>query len=273
MADNISFHSINTLNIFQLKYTKKSIILWALFMFAVMFLYMSVFEYTKEMAKIKMDAMPKGMLEFMGMENMTNFSNYTSYFAVIYNIMLIPLSIFACVYTGSLFYKEEKNRTIEFLYAQKISRREIFISKIITSFLALLLVELAAFVPVIICGFAFSRNTFSIPDFILVVKISGFLPFIFLFLTSFLAGITGKINSGFSGSMVVLLSYIIGFLSKILGENGEFLKYFSPFQLFMPENVINDTGNIYAYFIIYFAISMLLTAIGLTKYCKRDFKL
>lgn len=273
MAENISYKSINILNMFQIKYTKKTIFLWALFVFAVMFLYMSVFEYTKEMTKIKMEAMPKGMLEFMGMENMQNFSNYTSYFAVIYNIMLIPISIFACVYAGSLFYKEEKSRTIEFLYAQKISRREIFISKLLTSFIALLIVQIAAFLPVIIYGLIFSKDTFNVIDFISIVKISGFIPFFFLFLTVFLAGVTGKINSSFSGSMVVLACYIIGFLSKILEENGEVLKYFSPFQLFMPENVLKSNPDIYIYMFAYILLSIVLIFAGLVKYNKRDFKI
>lgn len=73
--------------------------------------------------------------------------------------------------------------------------------------------------------------------------------------------------------MIVLICYVIGYLSRMLSENYVFLKYFSPFQLFMPENIVKNTENIIINFLLYFILCAVLIAAGLYKFNNRDFKI
>lgn len=73
--------------------------------------------------------------------------------------------------------------------------------------------------------------------------------------------------------MIVLICYVIGYLSRMLSENYVFLKYFSPFQLFMPENIVKNTENIIINFILYFILCAVLIITGLYKFNNRDFKI
>lgn len=73
--------------------------------------------------------------------------------------------------------------------------------------------------------------------------------------------------------MIVLICYVIGYLSRMLSENYVFLKYFSPFQLFMPENIVKNTENIIINFILYFILCAVLIITGLYKLNNRDFKI
>lgn len=73
--------------------------------------------------------------------------------------------------------------------------------------------------------------------------------------------------------MIVLICYVIGYLSRMLSVDYDFLKYFSPFQLFMPENIVKNTENIIINFILYFILCAVLIITGLYKFNNRDFKI
>lgn len=266
-------NNIKTLTMFDLKTNKKFILGWCVGIFSIMFLYMILFPSVQDMAQIKMEAMPESLMQFMGMDDFSDMGNFVTYFATIYNMILIAISIFAIIFGANLIAKEEKNKTVEFLYSLEVNRLEIYFSKFITAYIALMGVICSAIISTLICGFINGGETFVLMDVISIVKLSSLTPFIYLALGLMLSGVSAKISGAATGSMLVILSYVIGFLSTVVSENLSWLKYLSPFELFSTSSdMVLDTAalvNMSAYFMV----MIVFVALGALVYNKRDFKI
>lgn len=125
---------------------------------------------------MKFDAMPKELMQFMGMESMQDMGNYMHYFGMIFQIWLIVISFFAASFSGGLIVQEEKRETIEYLYAMPVSRLDIYFSKVAAAFLAVLAVVACTGLSAILCGMAVGGETYDAGQLLLIVKLSGFIP-------------------------------------------------------------------------------------------------
>lgn len=265
--------NITILSLFDLKTNKKFIFGWSLGIFSVMFLYMILFPSVQDMAQIKMQAMPEELMQFMGMQDFSDMGNFVTYFATIYNMVLIAISIFAVTFGANLIAKEEKNKTIEFTYSLQVSKIQIYLSKFFTAYIAVMLVVCSAVVATLMCGFINGGQTFVLMDVIAVVKLTSITPFIYLAVGTMIAGITAKISGAALGSMIVMLTYVLGFLSTIVSESLSWLKYFSPFELFSSNSeLIFDTQSIIN-MLAYCFVMAIFVAIGAMIYNKRDYKI
>ncbi|MFI3202643.1 MAG: ABC transporter permease subunit [Eubacteriales bacterium] len=269
----MNIKNIMLLTIFQIKTNKKQIIGWSISIFAIMFLYMILFPSVQDMAQIKMEAMPEELMQFMGMDDFIDMSNYMSYFAMIYNIILIAISIFATVLGAGVIAKEEKNKTIEFLYAMEVSRVEMYISKFLTAYIGVILVIMSATISSIICGVINGGETFILMDVITMVKGSGMIPFVFLGVGTMIAGITSKVSGGSVGSIIVIISYVLGFLSTMVSEELSWFKYLSPFEILNPEVVVEMTSEVMMAMCGYLVVMLLSVVIGGAVYHRRDFQI
>lgn len=268
--NRISLKSIVRLIGFGLKTNRKKIFGWCIAIFLITLIYMSLFPYVKDMAQIKFDAMPKEVMQLMGIEDMSYIGDYSSYFGTIYNLLLIAISIFMATFSIGLIVNEERNNTIEFLYSLEISRSEIYISKLLVSFISLILVEIVVVIPAIVCGIAVGGDGFELFDFILAFKIASFTPFVFMAIGFLLGGISSKISGGIS-AMFVLVTYFTGYLSAIIEDKAEWLAYFSPLQLFNSNNAMNADNKLYIELGVYLTISAICLITGGILYKKRDF--
>lgn len=271
--NNFSFSTTLKLAWFSMKLNRKQIIGWCISIFLIMFLYMILFPSVKDMAQVKIDAMPKELLAFAGMDKLSDMSNFITYFGMIFNMILVAISIFAASFGANLIAKEEKSKTIEFLYSLEISRNEVYVSKLIAGFFAILVVVCSGTISSAIAGAINGGETFVVVEFIQIVKVSGFIPFFFLAIAFMISGISTKIGGSMIASMMVLATYVFGFLSGLLGDKAEWMKELSPFELFSPQNAIAlESHTIYEIF-IYFALSICFLVIGGIWYKRRDFNI
>lgn len=258
---------------FDLRYNRRQIIGWCAAVFAIMFMYMILFPSMQDIAKVKMEAMPEEFLRFFGMERMSDMSNFIAYFGMVFNLILVAASIFAATFSANLIYKEEKLKTIEFLYSLEVSRSEIYFSKVIAALVSVLAVLLSSAAAAGICGFINGGETFAPADFLQIVKISGFTVVFFMALSLMLAGITAKIGVPAVGSMAVLFCYVVGYLSELLGSKGKWLSYLSPFELLGPDNAVELKSDTVWGLCVYFVLSVLFVLIGARVYRRRDFNI
>ncbi len=264
--------NVITLVKFSLLISKKTIFWWTVIITAFMVLYMILFPSIQEMAQLKFDNMPQEILQFMGMEAMSDMGNYTSYFSIIYGLILIPVSIFSATFSSGLITKEETSKSIEYISTLAVSRTEIYVSKYITSTLAVCIILGLAIVSTIVCGLINGGETFVITDIISSVKQASFTALLFGGAGFFLSAISSKTGSGTAASCVVIASYMLGYLGEILGHKGEFLLYFSPFITLSINNTLDMSGNYINTLIVYFLIYIVLIFSGCKAYNKRDFK-
>ena len=267
---NLSFKNIFQLFLFNFRICRKKIIGWSIAIFSIMFLYMILFPYVQDIAEVKFDALPKEMLQFMGMQNLNEMSNYNTYYGMLINMILVAVAIFSATFSAALIVKEEKTKSIEFLNALAVSRVEIFISKYCVSLIASSLILMTAVISTIICGFAVGGETFELMDIITTIKISGFGALFFGGIAFMLSGISVKLGTGGIVSGVILISYLLGFLGEILGEKGEFLISFSPFISFNYENALMLSDKLILTLGIYYLIYIVSLFLGGYFYNKRD---
>lgn len=265
------FKNALRLTAFDLRTNRKQILGWFIAIFAIMFLYMILFPSVKDMAQIKMDSMPQGVLELFGMEDLTSMSNYVSYFGMIYGIVLVAISFFSVTFSVNLLGREEKTKTIEFLYSLEVSRSEIYIAKLLTAFVANLLLISAVAITAIVCGMMIGGETFNLPDTAQIIKITSFTAFFFMGAGLLIAAVSNKLGSPATGSMVVIASYLLGYLGTLLGEKAAWLKLLSPFEQFSPADALAFENDMLITLGIYFVLLVVFIAVGLLCYRRRDF--
>ncbi len=256
---------------FQLNNKKNYIMGWSIGVFSMMFLYMILFESMKDLGQVKFDAMPKEILEFMGVESFAVMTNWISYYGMIFSLFTLVVSFFAATFAGTLIYNEEKIKSIEFLYGLPVSRMEIFISKILTSFVAVLVVSLAMDVSALLCGFINGGETFVAMDALTIMKITGIVPFFFMAIALFVGGLTARVPTGLVASGGVITFYMLGYLGSLL-EN-ELMTNISPFKVFEAANAMNLNSDVFFLFGVFIVAMFAVIFLGGLVYNKRDFNI
>ncbi len=270
---NLDIRNVLKICTFNLFVTKKSIIGWSVAVFGIMSLYMILFSSVQDIAVTKMEAMPKELLQFVGMEELSDMSNYTTYYGMIYGLIVVAVSIFAATFSAGLITKEEKSKSIEFLNSLAVSRNEIFLAKYLTSIIATGIVLSCAVISAIICGFISGGETFDLVDIFTSAKITSFTALLFGAVGYKVAGINASYGSGTIAAVVVLTSYMLGYLGQLLGENGELLLYLSPFITLSVENTIELSDKTLATLTVYVFIYLATLIAGCIGYNKRDLKI
>ena len=270
---NIEIKNIFKLCKFNLSTSRKQIIGWTVAIFAIMSLYMILFPAMQDLAQAKFDAMPKELLQFVGMQDMSDMSNYITYYSMIYTILLVAVSIFSASFSAKLITKEESTKSIEFLNSLAVSRSEIYISKYCTSLVAITIVILFATLSAIVCGFIGGGETFVLSDIIASVKITSFTAYLFGGIALMLAGISTKVGSGAIVSSVVVASYMLGYLGQLLEDKGDVLLYFSPFVTLNVQDAVLLTDRLVLSLSIYFIVYIIALVVGGVYYNKRDMQL
>lgn len=263
--------NIGKLLSFSIKTNIKTILGWCIAIFSIMFMYMILFPSMEDMASIKLEAMPEELLQFMGMEDMSSLSNFSSYFGMIYSLILIAISIFTATFSSNLIAKEEKNKTIEFLYSFNVTKTEIYVSKVVTAVIASSLVIFSAFISTSICGFINGGDTFKFNDVLTITKISAITVFFFMSFSFLISGATTKISTAMLSSGFLLILYVLGYLGKLLEDKAKFLVYLSPFETFNSNNILDLHSNTIISIFVYCLITLLFFILGGILYNKRDF--
>ncbi len=270
---NVQLKNIGRLFAFNMYTAKKAIIGWTIVIFSFMTLYMILFPSVQDLAQVKVEAMPKELLQFMGMDSMADLGNFSSYFSTIFGIVLIAVSIFAATFSASLIVKEEKTKSIEFLNSLAVSRTEIYISKYLVATVAVTIVLAGAMITTMLCGTINGGDTFVMADIIASAKITSFTALLFSGISLMLAGISPKIGTGAVCSSVVLASYMLGYLGELLSDDVEFLLYFSPFITISAQKAIALADETFIALAIYVTVYVVAVVIGGIAYNKRDFKI
>lgn len=201
--------------------------------------------------------------------------NFQKYVLIERIIATTPYSFVSSVPVNNITSnkKRRKNKTIEYLYALSVTRKEIYVSKLLVALCAVFFVVLSVGIAGIIFGFASGSDTFSMVDMSAVIKITETVPFFFAALGLFLSSLSSKYVSSGLGAGIVMLTYMLGYLGKLLEDKADFLKYFSPFELLSPTNALALSGETYGAFGVIAALTVILLVVASIAYKKRDFSL
>ncbi len=255
----------------ELNINKKGLILWGIIIIAlvssVMFLYPSMADDAANMMDM-VNGMPEGVRAFynsaFGLDRLS-ITDIFGFYAMYVGLFVMLLgSIYAIMLSAGLLSKEEGEKTIEFLLAKPLTRREIVTSKLLSYLFNVFILNLVLGLAVFAVFQIIKREPFSITTFLLIIVAPFLLHLTFASIGFLLSTFITKSKTVLSASLgIVFLTYFCGIISGMTESMG-WLKWLSPFKYVEPADII-PTGRIDLIYLILILIINVF-CIGLTYY-------
>ncbi len=235
------------MNLFKVEIKKniKGGIIWGIVLSGILSLYMAFFPTMREagfseLMDGKLDMLPEGLLDSLGLTEMPDFSIFMEYYTYVFQFIIIGIAIYAMILGTKALSKEEGDKTIEFLYAKSVTRSQIIISKMISSILLLCIVILMVMTTSLVADLIHTsgKNTLMI----LIVNCMMLIPILVYWSIGFAISSFLKDDNK---SIVIAISlffgtYLIGMVANTIADL-EMLKYLSPINY-------NSAAEIFKFF-------------------------
>ena len=262
----------------QLKLNRKSTFIWIALLAGITFAFMAVFpsmanESMQMLVDGKLDALPDALLAIVGFESIPDFTDIRVFYAYIMQYINIALAIFSLSLGLSTFLKEEEDGTIEFIYAQAISRKDFVLQKLQANIMLTIVVVLSLIFASSLSFIAFRPEGVDLVALI-IETVPLFLSYfaialIFLFLGT---GLSFILKSGTSVSPVsmgiVFITYIVGLMSSML-DILEPLKHLSILHALFPSAIYDGNVNTMS-LLLWVVFSLLVFYVGMLRFNRRD---
>lgn len=231
----------------------------------------------QEAYKLEMAAMPQEVLDMLGMDQMPDFTNIVEYFAYTMQYIALAGGIYAALLGSNSLIREESSGTIEFLYAQPITRTQIVFYKMCSAVCAFLL-YIASIVVSSLLMILLLRPSGTDPaaltrDTLEIVAGMAFSGLVFMSIGFFLSSIMKSAQQATPAAIgVVFGTYIMGMFAKAFEDNipgiGK-LVYLSPLDYAVP-NQIYSVGFELPYIMIGCILIVLTVSATFWIYRKKD---
>ena len=220
------------LNLFkkELKRNRKNFMIWTGIAVGFTIMIISLYPSFKDMGIEMGKAIPKEMAKAFNMD-MSSWQEVSGYYKTYFGFhIIIILSIFACSFGASIVSKEEKDRTSEFLLTKPISRKAIFLTKVLALMSYITLSFLAQTTILVLMIFAVVSNDVNW-NHIIEMHINGYVLCLFfgaagLFLSQMVKGV-----KNYMGPVVgiVMGTYFLHAIGSAI-EDANWISKCSPFH-------------------------------------------
>ncbi len=258
----------------ELKAYRKSIIIWSVCIFLLVFSSISKFEgFTTSGQDVSaiFDQMPKALKAIFGIGTL-DVSKASGYYGIIFNYMILMSAIHAVLLGANIIAKEEQEKTAEFLLVKPVSRTKIIVSKLLAALTNLVVFNLVVFASGVYFVNKFSNGDLAMSDIVTLSLGLILIQLIFLSIGAVVAAVNKQSRSaGSIATGVMLFTYLISMVI-MMNDKLNFLKYFTPFQYFDVGTVFENDGLQLTYILI--SLLLILGCFGATFYFynKRDLK-
>lgn len=227
----------------ELNKNRKGLFVWSIIIIGLVVMIMAIYPSIAEQAENyekMLEGFPEAFSAMFGLNELSMSDLFGFYAVEGFLIVVLMGSIYAMMLSSGILSKEEGDKTIEFLLAKPISRREVVTSKLLCYLTNILILNIVLSIVLFISFKVVSEESFSLRIFVLICLAPLFLELVFAsigFLISVFITKSKKIMPITMG--VVFVTYFFGIMSEI-NENMEFLKYLSPFKYFEAKDIILD---------------------------------
>lgn len=217
----------------EFKINFKSLILWSVILLSIYVLIFAIYpslinEKTKESLSMMMETMPQEMLAAFNMDIVGIESAFGWFRTEGYVFLTLLGGIYAAILGSTILLKEESDKTIEFLYAKPVSRKQIVTSKILCG-----IINIFIFTTIITIGNyigLFKTEGFEIKQFLMISIIPILLYYMLFFICLFISTFMKKTKKAMTLSIgIVFISYFMQIIGS-MGENIEWIKNISLFE-------------------------------------------
>ncbi len=274
---------VNKMNIvkFELKRQFKSFLILGLVSFSLIFLFMAMFPSMEssgiqDIVGSKLGSFPDGLLEAFGLDDMVDFTDIMQYLAYTIQYFSMGMGIYGLILGIGSLLGEESRGTIEFLYGQPISRKEIVSGKLISSLMLIFISIAIVFAVTLISAFIYKPESYTYGKLSYHV-IEVFLGMTFMTLVYFSIGLLLSVNLNPSTSFasvgigIFFVTYILGVISK-LKPSLEWMKFLSPFDYTLPMDIVRN-GFQLKYMLAGGLIILVCIVFAYILYDKKDMKI
>lgn len=258
----------------ELKAHRKALIIWSISM--IIFVIMGMQKYrtlvtgnSNPQAMLDIvNAMPKFLQAMWGTGSL-DMTTPVGYFGILLPYLVLMGGIHASMIGTSIIYKEERDKTVEFLMAKPVSRKSIITSKIMAALTNIIVFNIVTYITsVFVLKGLTSENITN--QIVLSMISTFFIQLLFMVVGITLASVMKHPKKAGSITMAILigtffLSWIVGLSDKL-----ELLGILSPFKYFEAKDFFKTNSlNIYYLVLIAIVIFSLLKA-TYYKYERRD---
>ncbi len=270
------------MNIFKLDFRSqtKGCLIWTGVIALVLLLFMSMFPSMQsagmqDLVGTKLDALPPAMLAAFGLEDLPDFTQLIPFFAYTTQYIVMAAAIYAALLGATALIKEESDGTIEYLYAQPVTRTRIVGEKMLSGLATYSLFTFAVgLVSMIMAAVVKSEGTdlmAALTDIKLILGGMFFVGLIFMSV-GFLASVlltSAKQATAFSLG-AVFITVILGVFAAV-NDKLELLKYLSPIEGFKPSKLVTK-GIDPAHVVIGLVVIIAASALSFFIYQRKDLK-
>lgn len=257
---------------------RKQLLIWMISLMVTVSLLMSLFPSMansgmKEIMTNQLNTLPENMLKAFHLNTGPSLVEPTGFFAYVFQYVFMAASFYAIMLGSKMLIKEESEGTIEYLYAQPISRTRIVVEKGIAAASMLLIFWLMTYVTSLGMTLFLNKGITSQKEILTslsnIFMTEFFVLLFFMSIGFLLSSIVKRVNQGLSMG-VVFLFYIGGIMGD-LNENLSFLKSLSPMAQANPAEILvkGMDGWLIATLILVSLISLIVT---IFIYKRKDLK-
>lgn len=260
-----------TILLFELKSMWKTALGWGLSLCAVTAAMSAIYptyrDGAAEVTKL-LESYPPEFIKAFGLDVATLFS-LNGFFAFVSLYIVLTGSIMALHFGLSIFGREKRTKTSDFLLTKPISRTQVFAQKLLASLLLLVLTNIAFFITMWAMYGSLATPETSQTIYYLLGGSITLVEFIMLGIGVFIATMLPKIKvPGSIATGTAFMLFIISMLYGIFGD--EWLRYVSPFKYFDAAYIMEHGAYDTPWLLLGAAIFVASIAASCVYFSKKD---
>ncbi len=258
---------------FEIKGYFRTLWIWVLSLFALLFMYMAFYPIMSEDAMM-MDKIlqhyPEELLKAFGMGESISFATVLGYFTFTFVFVQLCLAVQSAYYGFNFLSVEERELTADFLYSKPVTRRSIFFQKYFAAATALLISDIAVWIGSFLAIEIFrGDNSYEINNLLILLASIPIFQVFFFSVGLIVTTLSKKISSVISYAMALSFGlYILNAIRSIVG--GELLGMISPYYYFEPGYILMHGKLNLKLTMIAVTIILISNIIGYRLYLKRN---
>ncbi|MGM0839284.1 MAG: ABC transporter permease subunit [Bacillota bacterium] len=225
----------------EMKAHRKSLIIWCIGMIALIGSGMGKFagfSSSGQSMNELMAQMPKSLQAFLGVGSL-DMSTASGFYGVLFLYILLLSTIHATMIGATIISKEERDKTIEFLFVKPLPRKKIIGIKLLAALTQVGILSIITWSASLLIVGRYSEGESIISDIGITMFGMLILQVLFLVIGTAIAASTKKPGKAATlAAGVLLVTFILSFAID-LSEKIEGLKYLTPFKYFEAKNVMD----------------------------------
>ena len=261
------------MNIFvhELRAYRKSTLVWAFSLIAIVALFMSMFpSISKEIVEFKklLEGFPEPVRKALGLE-IDSFGSILGFYSYLFVYLTLCGAIQAMHIGTSIVSKEVRDKTADFLLTKPVSRTTILTAKLLAALTTLVITNVVFLISARIMVAQVNTESYSVKSFWMISMTLFFTQLIFLSLGIILSIVFPKIKSVLTVSLgTVFTFFIIGLLVSTTDDGVK--RYLTPFKYFDSAYIIENSSYEIAFMLAGIGIIVISLIASYIIYMKRD---